>query len=177
MIVRLKSRGALANLLSRQPISLRSVIQKLFEGLYIKRLNKIVRTEKLLRDAQLGFPEKHSPLEQLHRITKAMEEALEKGELCVAVSLNVARAFDRVWHEKLIRKLYKVIPSNLAELVSYLKGRKFEIRFDDAKSIFRDIGAGVGRGSVLAPLSLPSSLLTSHSHEAGANSAFSLMIL
>ena len=95
-LVLLKPGKAPANPSSYWPISLLPVIGKLFERLYIKRLNKIVQTEKLLIDAQFGFREKHSTIEQLHRITKAIEELLEKGEFCVTVFLDVAQAFDRV---------------------------------------------------------------------------------
>lgn len=153
IIVLLKPDKPPANPSSYRPISLLPVIGKLFERLYIKRLNKIVQTKKILIDAQFGFREKHSTIEQLHRITGTIEEALEKGQFCVAVFLDVAQAFDRVWHEKLIEKLFNLIPSNHVELLaSYLKERQFRIRFDDAKSEFKNIRAGVPQGSVLAPL-------------------------
>ena len=153
IIVLLKPDKSPANPSSYRPISLLPVIGKLFEKLYIKRLNKIVKTKKLIIDSQFGFREKHSTIEQLHRITRTIDEALEKGEFCVAVFLDVAQAFDRVWHEKLVKKLFNIIPSNHVELIaSYLKGRQFRIRFDDAKSEFKNIGAGVPQGSVLAPL-------------------------
>ena len=96
----LKRGKAPANPSSYRAISLLPVIGKFLERLYIKRLKKIILTEKLLIDPQFGFREKHSTIEQLHRITKAIKEALEKGEFCVAVFLDVAQEFDRVWHEK-----------------------------------------------------------------------------
>ena len=138
---------------SYRPISLLPVIGKLFEKLYIKRLNEIVGKQNLIIDAQFGFRAKHSTIDQLHRITKFIEDSLEKGEYCVAVFLDVAQAFDRVWHERLIGKLYKMLPCNHVELLSsFLSGRQFRVRYENTTSSFRPIRAGVPQGSCLSPL-------------------------
>lgn len=138
---------------SYRPISLLPALGKLFERLYIKRLKKIVGDKKLIIDSQFGFRDKHSTIEQLHRITSFIDEALENKEFCVGVFLDVAQAFDRVWHEKLIEKLYLMLPCNHVELLtSYLSKRSFRVRFEDAVSQYRPIKAGVPQGSVISPL-------------------------
>lgn len=138
---------------SYRPISLLPAIGKLFERLYIKRLKKIVGDRKLIIDSQFGFRDKHSTIEQLHRVTSYIDEALEKKEFCVAVFLDIKQAFDKVYHKKLIFKLYKMLPQNHVELLSsYLSDRYFRIRFEDAFSSYRSIKAGVPQGSVISPL-------------------------
>ena len=138
---------------SYRPISLLPVIGKLFERLYIKRLNEIVKDKNLIIDAQFGFRAQHSTVDQLHRVTKFIEDSLEKGEYCVAVFLDVAQAFDRVWHERLVEKLYKMLPCNHVELLSsFLSGRQFRVRYENSVSSFRRIEAGVPQGSCLSPL-------------------------
>ncbi|CAH0767816.1 unnamed protein product, partial [Bemisia tabaci] len=138
---------------SYRPISLLPVIGKLFEKLYIKRLNEIVKQNNLIIDAQFGFRAQHSTVDQLHRVTKFIEDALEKGEYCVAVFLDVAQAFDRVWHERLVDKLFTMLPCNHVELLSsFLTGRQFRVRYENSTSGFRQIRAGVPQGSCLSPL-------------------------
>ena len=153
IIVLLKPDKSPSEAASYRPISLLPVIGKLFEKLYIKRLNEIVSKQNLIIDAQFGFRAKHSTVDQLHRITKFIEDALEKGEYCVAVFLDVAQAFDRVWHERLVEKLYSMLPCNHVELLSsFLTGRQFRVRYENTTSGFRPIWAGVPQGSCLSPL-------------------------
>lgn len=53
---------------------------------------------KLIPSHQYGFREKHSTIEQAHRITKIIEDSLENKKICSSIFLDVAQAFDRVWH-------------------------------------------------------------------------------
>lgn len=138
---------------SYRPISLLSSIGKLFERLYVKRLKKIVEERKIIPDHQFGFRTQHSTIEQVHRLTEVIEETLENKMVCSAVFLDVANAFDRVWHEGLLLKLYRLLPINHYRLLkSYLQNRSFRVRFDGAFSVFREIKAGVPQGSVLGPI-------------------------
>lgn len=153
IIVLLKPGKPPAEPSSYRPISLLPTIAKLFEKLYIKRLLKVVNGKKLLINEQFGFRSKHGTLEQLHRVSSTIEKALEEGSFCNAVFLDVAQAFDRVWHQRLIFKLSKMLPGNHVELIkSYVSDRFFRVRFEDSISDFLPINAGVPQGSVLSPL-------------------------
>lgn len=153
VIVLLKPGKPPAEPSSYRPISLLPIIGKLFEKLYIKRLNRIIGDKKLVIDEQFGFRAKHGTLEQLHRISSIVEAALEGGGFCNAVFLDVSQAFDRVWHERLIYKLSKMLPGNHVKILSsYVSNRFFRVRFEDSYSDFRPIRAGVPQGSVLSPI-------------------------
>ena len=153
IIVLLKSGKPPSSPGSYRPISLLPIIGKLFERLYIRRLVKIVDNKKLITNDQFGFRSKHSTIEQLHRISSYIEKALEGKKFCNVVFLDVAQAFDRVWHQKLSIKLSKMLPGNHVKiLMSYISDRFFRVRFEDAFSAFRPIRAGVPQGSVLSPL-------------------------
>jgi hypothetical protein len=52
-----------------------------------------------------AFRSKHSAIDQVHRITNITENALEEEKICSAIFLDVAQAFDKVWHEGLNYKL------------------------------------------------------------------------
>ncbi|CAA9999210.1 unnamed protein product [Nesidiocoris tenuis] len=138
---------------SYRPISLLPVLSKLFEKLIHKRLIKVVAERKLIPAHQFGFRHKHSTIDQVHRITYIIEQALENKKVCSAVFLDVSQAFDRVWHKGLNYKLKKLLPAQYAEIMqSYLSDRFFRIRYENACSGATRIQAGVPQGSVLGPL-------------------------
>ena len=138
---------------SYRPISLLSIIGKLFERLYLKRLMPLIEERKLIPDHQFGFRQKHSTIEQIHKVVDVIEKALENKKVVSAVFLDVAQAFDKVWHDGLLSKLRAILPGNHVRLLeSYLTDRKFRVRYEDSFSTFRDVLAGVPQGSVLGPI-------------------------
>lgn len=138
---------------SYRPISLLPVISKLFEKILLKRLKLIIEEKELTPVHQFGFRESHSTVDQVHRITNIIEKALEEKKVCSAVFLDVAQAFDRVWHEGLFYKLRKLLPVQFSQLLeSYLSDRYFRVKQEDAYTDLRPIGAGVPQGSVLGPV-------------------------
>ena len=76
---------------------------------------------------------------------------------CPAVFLDVAQAFDKVWHESLMYKIKRILPVNTNKILqSYLKERKFRIKCNEYFEYNKyvrdyDILAGVPQGSVLGP--------------------------
>ena len=73
-----------------------------------------------------------------------IEKVYEKQEVCSTVFLDVAQAFDKVWHKGLIFKLNRFLPSSYAQLLlSYLTDRVFRVRVENEYSSLKDINAGV----------------------------------
>lgn len=149
-IIMLKKPDKTPNELSSyRPISLLPAISKLFEKLLLKRIKPLIN----IPDFQFGFRNKHSTIDQIHRITSVIEQAFEEKKYCPSVFIDVSQAFDRVWHEGLIYKLSKLLPSNLCQLMeSYISERKFRVAYEEARSVLHPIQAGVPQGSVLGPL-------------------------
>lgn len=138
---------------SYRPISLLPIMSKLFEKLLLKRMQPIIERKSLIPNHQFGFRHKHSTVDQVHRITNIIERALEEKNVCSAVFLDVAQAFDKVWHEGLHYKLKHILPKQYTEiLMSYLSERYFRIKQEDAYSNLKEIKAGVPQGSVLGPV-------------------------
>lgn len=102
---------------SYRPISLLPIISKLFERLLLVRLKPIIETRRLVPSHQFGFHDKHSTIDQVHRITDVIEKALEDNKICATIFLDVAQAFDRVWHQGLEYKLEKYLPSQMAQIL------------------------------------------------------------
>jgi hypothetical protein len=78
---------------------------------------------------------------------------LEKKLICTGAFLDVAQAFDTVWHKGLIFKLKTILPSYFYLLFkSYLQDRHFTVRSGSTMSKIFLICAGVPQGAVAAPL-------------------------
>lgn len=138
---------------SYRPISLLPIISKLFEKLLLRKLKPIKERKKLKPTRQFGFRNKHSTIDQVHRITNLIEKALEENKVCSTAFLDVAQAFDKVNHKALKHKLDKYLPKQYSKLLnSYIKNRKFRIKQENEYSELKEIHAGVPQGSVLGPV-------------------------
>ena len=140
---------------SFRPISLLPCLGKLYERILASRLKDYLFTNNLLINEQFGFRPHHSCVHQVHRIVEYATEghAGLRHKPTAALFLDVAKAFDRVWHSGLIYKLYKLnVPDRLVRIIQdYLTDRTFRYRFEKSLSSPRRITAGVPQGSVLAP--------------------------
>lgn len=137
---------------SYRPISLLPMFSKLLEIVISNRVQLYIDRCKVIPNHQFGFRKKHSTIDQIHRITDAIEKTYEKKEICSSVFLDVAQAFDKVWHQGLLFKLNKFLPKAFVDLLSsYLSDRVFRVRQENDYSELKDIKAGVPQGSVLGP--------------------------
>lgn len=138
---------------SYKPISLLPVISKLFEKLLLKRLKPIIEEKKLIPTHQFGFRNRHSTIDQVHRITSLIEISLEERKVCATIFLDVAQAFDKVWHKGLNHKLRQYLPKQFSQILeSYISNRCFRVTYEDMYSEIKKIKAGIPQGSVLGPV-------------------------
>ena len=79
---------------------------------------------------------------------------LKNREVARVVCLDIARAFDRVWHPGLLEKLSALGFSGTlhAWLTDYLKDRSLKVVLNGRESGVKSINAGVPQGSILGPL-------------------------
>ena len=138
---------------SYRPISLLPVLSKIFERLLQNRILELSNPDNLIPIHQFGFREGHSTIQQCHRIVHAIRDGLENKKVCAAVFLDIQQAFDKVWHQGLLYKIKKIMPSQLFLLLkSYLSNRYFDIKTTKVETNYYPIKAGVPQGSVLGPL-------------------------
>jgi hypothetical protein len=117
------------------------------------RINPFVNNSKIIPSTQFGFLNRHSTIHQINRITEPIASALEKKQHCFAAFLDVAQAFDRVWHDGLLYKLKKILPPMFYLFFkSYLRERQFAVRYRSSLSDYSDIQAGVPQGAIATPL-------------------------
>ena len=137
-----------------RPISLLSNLDKVFERLIFKHIYNHLRDNNILTVYQSGFTPGDSTINQLTYMYDTFCSALDSGKEFRAVFCDISKAFDRVWHKGLIRKLKAagITGTLLKWFKSYLDGRKQPVVIPGAKSDWSFIKAGVPQGSILGPL-------------------------
>ena len=138
---------------SYRPISLLPVLSKMLEKLFLSKLQPVLTLKNLIPNHQFGFRQKHSTIEQVHRVYNQLRFALENKKYCTAAYLDITQAFDKVWHTGLLYKLKMMLPYPFFMFLnSYLSERSFRINHNDEISEIIPINAGVPQGSVLGPV-------------------------
>jgi retron-type reverse transcriptase len=108
---------------------------------------------RLIPNHQFGFRQRHSAIDQTHRISQRMNEALENKQYCSAAFLDISQAFDKIWHTGLLYKLRRSLPPNyFLILKSYLRSRHFLVKVETEYIELSSVNACVPQGSVLGPL-------------------------
>ena len=79
---------------SYRAISLLSTLSKILEIIFISRLLPVVEERNLIPS--------HKFVEQIHRLVEEIHSAFDKKKYCTGVFLDIAQAFDKVWHKGLL---------------------------------------------------------------------------
>ena len=140
---------------SYRPISLTPHTGKLFEKIMKSRLEHYLEENIILPDAQSGFRHSRSTTDNLTYLTERMKAALrQKYQGMYCTFFDIEKAFDRVWHAKLLSKLAGIgISGNMYQVIkSFLTGRKIAVKYGNEISSYHDIDMGVPQGAVLSPL-------------------------
>ncbi|MCG8078294.1 MAG: hypothetical protein JAY75_18895, partial [Candidatus Thiodiazotropha taylori] len=137
-----------------RPISLLSNLEKSLERLVFKHLYNHFRDNNIITAFQSGFISGDSTVNQLTYLYNTFCQALDSGKEVRAVFCDISKAFDRVWHAGLLKKLQAVgISGNqLKWFTSYLENRKQRVVLPGAQSNWNYIHAGVPQGFILGPL-------------------------
>ena len=140
-----------SNLKNYRPISLISILAKVMERLVYKHIYNYLIDNNLITSHQSGFTPGDSAVNQLLYITNEFGRALDEGKEVRVVFCDISKAFDRVWHKGLLRKLESIgIRGSLLSWVkNYLSERKQRVVINNSTSSWRDINAGVPQGSIL----------------------------
>lgn len=90
---------------SYRPISLLLTLGKIFEKIILKRIKPIIKSQNIIPHSQFGFRTNYSTIHQIHRLIDKIATSFENKKYCPGIFLDVAQAFDRVWHDGLLYKL------------------------------------------------------------------------
>ena len=113
-----------------RPVSLISIVCKLLESLVREEIISHMRSNKLFSPYQYGFIDKRSTTLQLLYVLDKWTEIIDDGGTIDALYMDFMKAFDKVPHERLLRKVeaYGIGGPLLGWIRSFLTGRKQRVR-------------------------------------------------
>ncbi len=146
--------GDTSNCDNYRPISLISSFSKILEKIVAVKLTNHLQLNKLLHEHQYGFQRSLSTEQNLIQVVNFIGKALNNGNFCIGIFLDLRKAFDSCSHDILLKKLEKlgIRGTALEWFSSYLQNRKQQVDINGALSSSLEILFGVLQGSNLGPL-------------------------
>ena len=143
-----------SDLNSFRPISNLSFVSKTLERLINKRLTEFMNKHLLLPITQSAYRDHHSTETALVRVYNDIVTAIDNGDVCALVLLDLSSAFDTVDHSILhdvLHARFGVVDNALKWIDSYLSDRTQQVCIGNDRSSIFSMPYGVPQGSVLGP--------------------------
>lgn len=136
-----------------RPIALLNIISKILEKIVSTRFVSFLEKNQILSPRQFGFRSGRSTEDAVTQLTNSVAKFIENGEYCIAVFIDLAKAFDTVSVGLLLKKLETIGIRGLALdwFRSYLTNRMQFIKIGSCVSSPLPIDYGVPQGSILGP--------------------------
>ena len=132
-----------------RPIALANIISKVVEIIMLDRME----THLLTQPNQFGFKKKHGTDQCIFALKELINKYKSQGSCVYTCFLDASKAFDRVCHTKLFRKLSeRGIPGYLLRiLVFWYSNQTMCVRWGSKISDKFFVTNGVRQGSILSP--------------------------
>ena len=136
MVSVFKNVGERATAKNYRPVSLLSVVSKVFKKLVNNRIADHIEKYGLYCDFQYGFRFSQSTADLLTVVSDGIAGAFNRSGATRAVALDISKAFDRVWDAALLHKLkYYGISGQIFGLIfSFLINKCLRVVLDGMSS-------------------------------------------
>ena len=103
---------------------------------------------------QAGFRRGRGVTDHLVKPSEHAGSAVGRRKVLLTCFFDISRAYDQVWHAKLLQKLDKIgISGNMYNNIrSFPSDRLMQVRWKGATSTTKGVSMGVPQGSVIVPL-------------------------
>ena len=137
-----------------RPVSLLPICSKIFEKLIARRLLEFLEKNNFFYKNQYGFRKNCSTQIAISELVNSIQNEMDRGYVCLAVFLDLKKAFDTVNHKVLLKKLEHVGIRGVAHRLfeNYLSDRKQFVKLGNTCSNLEIVKCGVPQGSTLGPL-------------------------
>ena len=137
-----------------RPVSLTSHVMKVFERVIKKSILEHLELQDLIKTNQHGFVPCRSTQTNLLQHCSDVFEAMSDNTRIDTIYLDFAKAFDKVNHDILMKKVieHKIKGKIALWIQSFLKNRKYRVVANGEISEEQDVISGVPQGTVLASI-------------------------
>ena len=137
-----------------RPVSLTSIVCKVMETIIRDLVVEHMTRNNLFSHFQHGFIKGRSCVTNLLAVLDAWTEAIDKGLPVDTAYLDLAKAFDKVSHQKLLHKIWGYgIRGKVYEWIEdFLHDRVQRVLLNGKPSKWNKVSSGVPQGSVLGPI-------------------------
>ena len=153
-ITAIYKKGAKDVLRNYRPVSLTSVICKLFETLMKECIIEHMTKNGLLANEQHGFVPQRNCMTNLLTSIEDWSTMIDEGRVFDIIYTDFSKAFDSVPHARLITKLKAlgIRGDILGWIEAFLTNRKQKVIVEGETSTWSEVRSGVPQGSVLGPI-------------------------
>jgi hypothetical protein len=147
-------KGKKCNVSNYRPVSITSIVCKVLESIIRDSVIKHLHDNNLFSKKQYGFIKGRSTVSQLLSLLDEWTEALEQGGQIDVIYTDLEKAFDKVPHNQLLRKLksYNLNDQIINWVKSFLTDRRQRVRISESFSKWEKVLSGIPQGSILGPL-------------------------
>lgn len=149
-----KKCGSKNDVTNYRPISLLNINSKVFETCLYNRLYAFLDDQNFFNNNQFGFIKKSNTSSACISYIDKVQRALNNNKFVCTIFLDVAKAFDCVNRDILLKKLEQIgIRGNVLKLFNnYINNRTQAVQINNEISEIKETNFGVAQGSKLGPL-------------------------
>ena len=153
MVPVFKNVGERSTAKNYRPVSLLSVVSKVFEKLVNNRIVDHLEKCGLFSDFQYGFRSCLSTADLLTGVSDKIARAFNRSGATIAVAFDISKASDRVWHAGLLHKPkpYGISGQIFGLISSFLSNRRLRVVPNGKSSQEYPVNAGGPQCSILGP--------------------------
>ena len=148
MVPVFKNVGERSTVKNYGPVSLFSVVSKVFEKLVNNKTVDQLEKSGLFSDFQYGFRSSRSTADLLTVFSDRIARSFNKSGTTRAAALDLSKSFNRVWHAGVFQVLWN--SGQIFGLISsFLSNKRLRVVLDGRPSQKYPVNAGVAQGSIL----------------------------
>jgi len=137
-----------------RPITINSVIAKLFESIINERASVFIERTLGLSDLQGGFRRKRGTMHQIWTLNETIASYRERNKPLYLCFLDVAKAYDKADHNGIVRQMRRAgLSARTIDLIHQSQsGSQRAVMINGRLSSIFTVHTGVAQGAVLSPL-------------------------